>query len=118
MQSLMRTSAASVAGKTSLKQLAGLLRKARLLISNDSGPVHLAVAVGTPVVALFGPTDPIRTGPYITSMGRNPITHTVIRKPVECSPCLSRWCRVGDHRCMMQIEVDEVFEAVKKAVNR
>ena len=144
MQSLMRTSAFSVAGETTLKQLAGLLRKARLLISNDSGPVHLAVAVGTPVVALFGPTDPLRTGPYRhLSVGARaatqdagppmpprpgqspakpdawpPIVHTVIRRTVECSPCLSRWCRVGDHRCMMEIEVGEVFEAVKKIVNR
>jgi lipopolysaccharide heptosyltransferase I len=116
LQILTRISPVSVAGRTSLKQLAAFLRRARLLITNDSGPMHLAVALGTPVVALFGPTDPVRTGPYqYLSL---PIMQTVIRKPVECSPCLSRSCRMGDHRCMMEIEVDDVFEVVKKAVHR
>ncbi len=118
MQSLMRTHPVIVAGKTSLKQLAVLLSRAKLLITNDSGPMHLAVAVGTPVVALFGPTDPVRTGPYSRMVGRSPITHHIIRRPVECSPCLSRHCKVGDHRCMMQIEVEQVFEQVRKVLNR
>ncbi len=131
MQSLMKTHPVIVAGKTSLKQLAALLSRAELLITNDSGPMHLAVAVGTPVVALFGPTDPIRTGPYsglpaarlpdgqgqAGMMGQARITHTVIRRSVECSPCLSRHCKVGDHRCMMQIGVEEVFEQVNKVLN-
>ena len=117
MQSLMKTRPVTVAGKTSLKQLSALLRRAELLITNDSGPMHLAAAVGTPVVALFGPTDPVRTGPYSWMMGRSHITHTIIRRSVECSPCLSRRCKVGDHRCMMQIEVEEVMEQVKKLLN-
>lgn len=116
MRSQMRIKPVSVVGQTTLKQLSVLLKKAKLLVTNDSGPMHLAVAVGTPVVALFGPTDPVRTGPYGYSSPS--IMHTVIRKPVECSPCLSRSCRIGDHRCMMQIEVEEVFEVVKKCVNR
>jgi len=112
LQTLTRTFPVSVAGQTTIKQLAALLKRARLLVTNDSGPMHLAAAVGIPVVALFGPTDPVRTGPY-----RNlslPITHVVIRKPVECSPCLSRSCRVSDHRCMDGIEVAEVFEYSRK----
>lgn len=148
LRSWMKTPAVSVVGQTTLKQLAGLLRKAILLISNDSGPMHLAVALGTPVVALFGPTDSVRTGPYGQLAGQNlsagpgsvptkdfetlsflntpaihwrsqmpghyEITHTVIRRPVECSPCLSRRCRVGDHRCMNEIQVEEVFDNIRK----
>jgi lipopolysaccharide heptosyltransferase II len=127
LQALTRTSPRSVTGRTTLKQLAALLKRSSLLITNDSGPMHLAAAVGTPVVAVFGPTDPVRTGPYRhLSVGVHatmqdagfPIMHTIIRKPVECSPCLSKRCRVGDHRCMMQIEVEEVVENVKKFFGR
>jgi lipopolysaccharide heptosyltransferase I len=116
MQSSMKTHPVVVAGKTTLKQLAALLKRARLLVTNDSGPMHLAVAVGTPVVALFGPTDPIRTGPYRGIAGQLHTTHTIIRRSVECSPCLSRYCKVNDHRCMMQIGVEEVLEQIKKVL--
>jgi lipopolysaccharide heptosyltransferase II len=115
LQSLTRRSPVSIAGRTSLKQLAAFLRRGRLVITNDSGPMHLAAALGTPVVALFGPTDPARTGPYRYLSPS--ITHFVVRKPVECSPCLSRSCRMGDHRCMMQVEVEDVFENVKKILD-
>jgi heptosyltransferase I len=118
LRSLMKKPCISVAGEITLKQLAGLLKRARVLITNDSGPMHLAVSVGTPVVSLFGPTDPVRTGPYPRDLNQQPLMNTIIRKPVECSPCLRRWCQVGDHRCMMQIEVEEVLESVKKALSR
>ena len=116
LQALTRTSPLSVAGQTTLKQLAAFLKRSSLLITNDSGPMHLAAAVGTPVVALFGPTDPVRTGPYphLSPL----IMHTIIRKPVECSPCLSKRCRVGDHRCMATIDVTEVFERSRKILSQ
>ncbi|OPY91122.1 MAG: Lipopolysaccharide heptosyltransferase 1 [Syntrophus sp. PtaU1.Bin208] len=103
--SRMTTRAVNLGGRTSLRELAHLYQRARLLITTDSGPMHLAAAVGTPVVALFGPTDPVRTGPY----GEG---HRVLRKGLACSPCFRKSC---DHRtCMRDISVDEVFDAVKE----
>jgi heptosyltransferase II len=90
-------------GQTDLLQLAALLEKCRLLATNDTGTMHLAAATGTPVVAIFGPTDPVTTGPW----GEG---HRVVRKEVPCSPCLKRICPT-DHRCMKEISVEEV-EAV------
>ncbi len=91
-------------GRTSIKGLAALLKRARLLVTNDSGPMHIAAAVGTPAAALFGPTDPVRTGPY----GR---MHRVITAGVECAPCLKRECE--SVRCLTGISVDAVFDEVK-----
>ena len=93
-------------GKTNLLQLAALLERCQLLVTNDTGTMHVATAVGTSVVALFGSTDPSTTGPW----GEG---HVVIRKDVPCSPCLKRICPT-DHRCMKLIAVDEVEEAVDK----
>jgi heptosyltransferase-2 len=93
-------------GKTHLLQLAALLERCQLLVTNDTGTMHVATAVGTPVVALFGSTDPSTTGPWGDG-------HVVIRKDVPCSPCSKRICPT-DHRCMELITVDEVEEAVDK----
>jgi len=93
-------------GKTRLLQLAAILERCQLLVTNDTGTMHVATAVGTPVVALFGSTDPSTTGPC--GYG-----HVVIRKEVPCSPCLKRVCPT-DHRCMELITVDEVEEVVDK----
>jgi lipopolysaccharide heptosyltransferase I len=82
----MRTRPIDLSGQTSIKELIELLRRVRLLITNDSGPMHVAAAIGTPVVALFGPTDARRTGPYGTG-------HVVLYNDLPCSPCLSRRCR-------------------------
>ena len=97
----------SLAGKLTLKQLAAILEEVELMISVDSGPMHLAVAMGTPVVALFGPTDPLRTGPLGPSL--------VLRRPLECSPCLRRRCEIADtHRCMRELSVEEVLSAAQR----
>jgi len=87
-----------------LKDLAALYGKASLLVTTDSGPMHIAAAVGTPVVALFGPTDPVRTGPY----GEK---HIVIRKDLACSPCFKKDCPT--RQCLEEVEVEDVFAAVK-----
>ncbi len=105
IQSLMKTSAINLGGKTTLRDLAYLYQLSSLLITTDSGPMHLAAAVGTPVVALFGPTDPGRTGPY----GEG---HQVIRKDLPCSPCFLKKC--DTKRCMRDITVEEVFQSVKE----
>ncbi len=116
MMGLAGASLISLVGQTGLRPLAAVLRRAQVMITNDSGPLHLAVAVGTPVIAIYGPTDPVRTGPY-RSIQRDPGGNSsVIRRDLDCSPCLSRVCRVGDHGCMMGIDVDHVFDIVAKYV--
>jgi ADP-heptose:LPS heptosyltransferase len=99
-------------GRGGLKHLAALCRRARVVVSTDTGPMHLAAAVGTPVIALFGPTAPNRTGPY----GQ---LHEIIRAGVPCSPCFKRRCEstvVEEFGCMKRIEVDTVYEAVRAHV--
>ncbi len=93
----------NAAGTTSLRQLMALISCCRLLLTNDSGPMHIADALKTPVVALFGSTSEILTGPYQAG--------TVIHKHVSCSPCFKRVCPI-DFRCMKQIETDEVLTAI------
>lgn len=92
-------------GKTSLKELAAILKKSSLLITNDSAPMHIAWAVGTPVVAIFGPTDHDKYSPR----GVNDI---IIRKGLSCSPCHAALC-VRNNECMKNITSDEVFKAVR-----
>ncbi len=99
-----------LSGKTSLLQLAALLRHCRLLVTNDTGTMHVAAAVGTRVVAIFGPTDHRATSP----LGKG---HIVIRKAVSCSPCLKRACP-EDHRCMELISVAHVLESVQKGLEK
>jgi len=93
-------------GKTSLLQLPALLERCQLLVTNDTGTMHVAAAVGTRVIALFGSTDPVTTGPW----GEG---HVIVRKDVSCSPCLKRICPT-EHRCMDLITVDEVEEIVDR----
>ncbi|MHB8092457.1 MAG: lipopolysaccharide heptosyltransferase I [Syntrophales bacterium] len=102
---LMKTKALNLGGKTSLRELAALYKRAKIVVTTDSGPMHLAAAVGTPTVALFGPTDPVRTGPYGPG-------HRVIRTGINCSPCFRKKC--PQPRCMTEISVEEVFNAVRK----
>ena len=104
----MKARALNLAGKTTLKQLAYLYQKCAVVISTDTGPMHVAAAMGSPVVvALFGPTSPSRTGPY-------GIKHRVIRAGVECGPCFKKRC---DHMsCMNKITVDMVFSTVKEVL--
>ena len=92
-------------GRTTLKDLAELYQRAKLLITTDSGPMHLAAAMGTPVVALFGPTNPLRTGPYGSG-------HVVIQEPLSCVPCFLKEC--DKMTCMKGITVDAVMEGVAK----
>jgi len=103
--SRMRNRCGNLAGETSLKTLAALYEKADVVVSTDTGPMHIAAAVGTPVVALFGPTAPWRTGPFGDK-------HKVVRLGLSCSPCFRRQCSTTD--CMQQITVDRVFNSVQE----
>ncbi len=95
-----------LAGQTGLSRLASVISFARLFITNDSGPMHLANALKVPVVALFGPTDPKHTGPYQPPS-------SVIHKGAPCWPCSYRDCPF-DHRCMLDISPQEVFQICLK----
>lgn len=105
VRSRMVQRAISLAGRDTLSSFMALAARCRVLVTNDSGSMHLASAVGTPVVAIFGPTDPRRTAP-VTLQAR------VLRRDLPCSPCFRTTCPYPDHPCMRAIEVDEVNDAV------
>jgi len=94
--------------KTNIRQLAALMKRSRLVITNDSAPLHLACAVGAKVLAIFGPTDPRRYGPT----GEFDF---VISKKLHCSPCEKAECAY-DYECMKTISAEEVFDSVKVMV--
>jgi heptosyltransferase I len=100
----MKTKAATIAGQTDLMALSAVLQCATLMITTDTGPMHIAAAVKTPTVVLFGPTAPWRTGPY----GKG---HRIVRADLSCSPCFKRRCP-DVPVCMASISVEQVMAAV------
>jgi lipopolysaccharide heptosyltransferase I len=97
--------ALSLAGKTSLREAAAVIRRARAFISNDTGPMHIAAALGVPVFAVFGPTSAARTGPYGPE-------HTIITARLACSPCYRRK-RCSNWICMEKVSVDRVLRSIE-----
>jgi len=93
----------NMAGKMNLVEAGGFLKEMDLLIANDSGPVHMAAAVGTPALVIFGPTDPARTGPYGPR-------HRVVRAALPCQPCFSRSCRQEGIPCLSGVTPEKVGE--------
>jgi len=109
---MMRETPVNFAGRTTLREVVALMDRMDLFITNDSGPLHLAYAMGTPTISLFGPETPERYGP----IGKK---HRAIFKRVDCSPCLNfknlkRSNCKQDGRCMKEIKVHEIFELVDK----
>ncbi len=109
-----RSRVMNLGGNTGLKELAAFIHKSALLVSNDSGSIHVAAALGTPVVAIFGPTTrELGFYPY----GEN---HQVIESHLPCRPCGphgGRKCRVGTHQCMTDIGVEEVYRAARRLMD-
>jgi heptosyltransferase-2 len=97
-------------GRTMLDELIDELRECRLLLTNDTGTMHLAALLGVPVVAIFGSTEPRLTGP----LGKG---HIILRHHVECSPCFLRECPI-DFRCMKAVSAEEVVDAVLSIVRK
>lgn len=98
-------------GRTKLAESAALLSVCDLLVTNDTGPAHLADAVGCPVVVVFGPTDPVTTRPFSERA-------VVVRRPPDCAPCMLRDCPI-DHRCMTAVSPRDVFaEAARVLAGR
>ena len=93
----------NLAGRCSVDELLSVLRGASLVVGNDSGPVHIASAMGRPTVAIFGSTNPDWTEPRGRAV-------EIVRTNIECSPCFERECPHGEPRCMVEIEPDLVFE--------
>jgi lipopolysaccharide heptosyltransferase II len=101
----MRAPARNLCGETTTAEMVGVLSRLRLLVTGDSGPMHVAAALGVPVVAVFGPTDWRETAPFAG-------IHRLVREPVHCSPCKLRECPI-DHRCMTRISADRVVDAAQ-----
>jgi len=96
--------AINMAGKTNLKELAALIAKAKFFVSNDTGPMHIAAALNIPVFAIFGPANPVRTGPY----GK---IHTIIQEGLDCIPCYAQ--KPCNHwQCMTNLTVDKVRKII------
>jgi heptosyltransferase-2 len=104
----MRRGAAVLNGETSLETLLGVIAESALVLTNDSGPMHISAALGVPTVAVFGPTDDIVTGPC------GPRSR-VVREPVDCSPCMLRECPI-DHRCMTRVTAEAVCRAAREVL--
>jgi heptosyltransferase-2 len=100
----------NLSGKTDLRELSALVSECDVLVTNDSGPMHIGYAVGTPLVALFGSTSPELTGP----VGKDSV---ILKKDIRCSPCFERECRMERLDCMDSITTDEVFTAVQKRLH-
>ena len=107
IQARMRGESINIAGKTTLTQLASILHTCNVFIGNDSGPMHLAAAVGTQTIGLYGPGDPTRFGPAGTKC------QTIQRKS-DC-PCLGTVCRYGKSGCMSEIQVTDVIQVLETA---
>ena len=106
IEAAMRTPPVNLAGKTTVRELMALLSRSSFLVTNDSGPMHIAAALGVPLVAIFGPTDWRRTSPW-TSLAK------VVRVEVDCSPCKDRTCDRG-HECMLGVTPDMVVDAARQ----
>jgi lipopolysaccharide heptosyltransferase II len=106
LEATTRSRVQDFTGKTPLLETASLMAQCRVVVTNDTGLMHLAAALGRPVVALFGSTSPDWTGP----LGEN---HSVIRKEIDCSPCYRRTCPKETYECLDRIAVEEVLESVR-----
>ncbi len=105
-------SAVSIAGETNLKELIAVIENAAFFICNDTGPMHIAAALNIPVFAIFGPANPIRTGPYGS-------IHTVIQKQLDCTPCYAhKPCVHNDFKCMNDLSVEDVVQKMALPVDK
>lgn len=99
-----------LAGQTTLRELIALIKACHLFLTNDSGPMHVASALGIPLIALFGSTSDVATSPY--NGGH------IVHKHVPCSPCYRRECPIIDFPCMTRIEVSEIYEEIQSLLSK
>ncbi|MDE0043195.1 MAG: lipopolysaccharide heptosyltransferase II [Candidatus Poribacteria bacterium] len=112
LQKLVKANVINLIGKTTILQLGALIERCDLYLTCDSGPMHIAAAVGTPTIALFGPTNPLRHRPYGDG-------HHVIEKDVSCRPCYKRKCMRKDapNLCMTEVQATDVVERIALTLN-
>jgi len=103
---LMHHNPVNLCGRTTLGQAMALIKRCNFFLTNDSGLMHIAAAFRVPLVAIFGPTNPVATGPISE-------TAVIVRHDFDCSPCLKETCP-SDHRCMLSIEPGEVWEKMER----
>lgn len=108
--SIARSKPVIAAGRTLILELAALIKRCKVYLTPDSAPLHIAAAVGTPIVALFGPTDPTRHAPPAKDI-------VILKKELKCSPCYDPKC-AKQNACMREITIDEVYQAMKGYVDR
>lgn len=106
----MRNKPVMLTGQTDLAELVGVLSLVDLLVTNDTGPAHIASALGRPTLVIFGPTNPLTTRPF-SPFGE------IVRQPPDCAPCMLRDCPI-DHRCMTAISPEEIFERARAMLAR
>jgi heptosyltransferase-2 len=106
----MRNQPVMLTGETDLKELVAVLSLVDLLVTNDTGPAHIAAALGRPTLVIFGPTNFLTTRPF------SPFAE-IVRQPPDCAPCMLRDCPI-DHRCMTAIDPDEVFNRASVMMKR
>ncbi len=104
----LKAPTAVLSGSTTIRELMAATKRCALVVTNDTGPMHVAAAFNVPVVAIFGPTDWRTTSPF-------GVTHALLRHPVECAPCMLRECPI-DHRCMAGVTVQDVYAAAAKLI--
>ena len=109
IEKMMTHQPLNLIGKTTVREMMAILASCSLVITNDSGPMHVAAALDTPLVAIFGPTDYTTTSPMTTKA-------KLIRKDTPCAPCLLRQCP-KDHQCMQAVTADEVFQAAAELLD-
>jgi lipopolysaccharide heptosyltransferase I len=111
IQSLAEHPIPSLVARCNLMQISALMKKVDVLVTGDTGPMHIAVAMNLPVIALFGPANPVRTGPYSPDA-------VVLQKPRECQPCYARHCKFGEEPplCLVEIGVEEVVNRVRESL--
>jgi lipopolysaccharide heptosyltransferase II len=108
ISSMETNGVADLTGKTSLVELIGLLDRCDLVITNDTGPAHIAAALGRPTITIFGPTNEFETAP--------PASEILRAEGIDCARCMLRDCPI-DHRCMTRISADSVFDCARKILD-
>ena len=106
IEQAMQSAPLNLIGRTSVRELMAVLNHCRMVVTNDSGPMHIAAAFDVPLVAIFGPTDHTTTSPRADSC-------RIVRIPVDCAPCMLRECPT-DHRCMTGVSADAVLVAARE----
>ena len=103
----VKSKPANFIGKTDILQLAALIKRCKVFVTPDSAPLHIAAAVRTPIVAMFGPTDSLRHFPQAKAF-------RIIEKKPSCAPCYSSTCRIRSHICMSSISSDDVLNKIEE----